>query len=239
MKIGVITPTRGIRPAFLERCKFYVDRQTLKSTHLIVDYPQKRFPHDLTDRYRFGLEKLKSECDLIFFMEDDDYYPPNYLEEMVQAWEECDRPELFGIGETFFYHPELQSIWYKRHEDDGPCAFQMCIRSDAVEKIDWSLVGPLFTDAGLWRQKHIDGQTVIFGKPLSIGIKHGRGLCGAGGHNAWFYKDRESRAQSVNPNFPNGPDEWVRYDVGGLWLRNAIGDDAEWYEQFAKNRGIV
>ncbi len=243
MRIGVITPTRGTRPAFLERCKYYVSRQTVPVEHLIVDYPQKRFQYDLTDRYRVGLKKLENKCDLIFFMEDDDYYPSNYIETMVNEWKISEEPEIFGIGESYFYHAEEKFVWYKKHPETSSCMYQMCIRADAIKKIDWSLVNDLFTDSGLWKQ--LKWGNITIGMPLAIGIKHGRGECAAGGHNRWFYINRQDPA-NLPINHPklnydqskstSGPHEWVLQDPDGSWLRSAIGADAEWYENFARNK---
>lgn len=224
IRVGTITPTLGARNEFLDRSRFYMEahRQTLSPVQaLVVNYPQVRFPHDLTDRYRRGLETLKDRCDLAFFIEDDDYYPPNYLELMTAAWRQLGKPDIFGIGETYFFHPQNGHVWYRKAPaGESPCAYQMCIRTDALEKIDWSMVDDLFTDVGLWRQ--LKGVTVTFGKPISIGIKHGKGICGAGGHNLFFYEDQMRKHGSDRTK-----ETWAAHDPE--WLRSVIGDDAGWY----------
>ena len=234
MKIGAIVPTRNLRPVLLERNREYRERQIIPiDVTEIVDYAQKRFPYDLTERYRYGLEKLADKCDLIFFMEDDDYYPENYIAAMMEYYEKAGSPEVFGVGETFFYHPELRYAWYKYHPEEGPAAFQMCIRSDAIKKIDWSIVNDLFIDAGLWKQ--LEGKTVQFKDPNAIGIKHGRGACGAGGHNRWFY---EARMKKIGSDL--SADEWVIHDPDGTWLRDTIGtEDSDWYFHFGENMGMI
>ena len=222
MKIGVITPTTGKRPILLLRNRYYMGRQTVKPDAMVILTDDLR----LTDKYRKGIELIKDKVDLIFFCEDDDYYPPEYFETMLSEYKKAGSPDVFGVGETFFYHPELQGVWHKEHSSEGPCTFQMCLRSDAVDRIDWSQINHLFMDAGIWRQ--LKGEVVKFGRPLAIGIKHGRGICGAGGHNKWFYDDK-SRLQSET--------EWAKYDPE--WLRKMIGDDADWYEEFGRNGEII
>lgn len=232
LKVGVIVPTLGKRPALLDRAKFYIGRQTVQPAEtIIVDYPQKRKPYDLTERYRFGIERVKGSVDVMFFMEDDDYYPPHYIETMLKLYEDAGIPQAFGIGETYFYHPELRRVWHRSHPAAGPCAFQMMIRSDAVKEIDWSLVNDLFIDAGLWRQLH--GQVAYWHRSspyiMALGMKHGRGPCAAGGHTPSLYNDAEKR-----------DDEETWADPDFSWLRSKIGlHDASWYETFASNRSIV
>lgn len=223
MKIGIITPTHH-RPYLLNRASFYIKRQTLEPSCGFIAPGEE----SLKEKYRQGLEALKDKVDLIFFMEDDDYYPANYLEKMVELYGWAGKPEIFGIGETWFYHPEFRAYWYYLNQEDNSCAFTTCIRSDAVDKIDWSTIDDVFVDAGLWRQ--LQGETVTFGKPFAIGIKHGRGKrCLAGGHTKWFY-DEKSKLEK-------GSREYAEYS--DTWLREHIGADADFYDEFGKNRGLI
>lgn len=219
MKIGVVTPDRNDRPKFLERCKYYVKRQTVKvDFHEIVNYPQKTFPIDITERYMIGLNNLKDKCDVILFMENDDYYAPHYVERMIQRWKEFGSPELFGIGETYFYHIGSQHYWHREHTERA-CAYSTMIRADAVHKINHSTYDRLLFDMGVWRQ--FQGPTCLVTPPITIGIKHGFGVCGAAGHNAWFY-DKDPRSHK---------------DSHYKWLTAQIGEeDAEWYREMAKER---
>ena len=160
MKVGVITATNGKRPYLLNQCVEYIDRQTYKvSEYLILQSPEET----LKEKYKQGLEYLQSKTDIVFFMEDDDYYPPNYIEKMLDMYEWADKPEIFGIGETWFYHPEFRAYWYYKNQDHNACAFQTCVRTDSLGKIDWNQIDDIFVDAGLWRQ--LEGNTVELGKP--------------------------------------------------------------------------
>ena len=222
MKIGIITATSGERPHLLKRCIEYVKRQTAQ-----VDIHNIQIgPGTLKEKYKEGLEKLKDKADLIFFFEDDDYYPANYIEKMLEFYDWAGSPEIFGIKETWFYHPEFKAYWYNKNENIYACAFQTCVSSRAVDKIDWSMIDDVFVDAGLWRQ--LEGDAIEFGKPLSIGIKHGRGKTLASGHNKWFFDDK-SRLQTKG--------EYARFD--DTWLENIIGEDAKFYEEFGANKNLI
>jgi hypothetical protein len=222
MRIGVITATSGERPHLLKQCIHYVQRQTVKSSiHLIMNGPET-----LKTKYKNGLDQLKDKVDIVFFMEDDDYYPRNYLEKMLEYRDWAGDPDIFGIKETFFYHPEFKAYWYKLNEKEEACAFQTCVKTSAIEKIDWSLIDSVFVDAGLWRQ--LEGSTIELGQPLSIGIKHGRGKTLASGHNKWFFEEK-SKLQSNK--------EYAKFT--DTWLREMIKDDAEFYEVFGANRNLV
>lgn len=223
MRVGVITATSGQRPHLMAQCWKYIDRQTIRPiVRLVLNGDET-----LKEKYRRGLEEMKGDVDLIFFMEDDDYYPSNYIEKMLELYEWADKPQVFGIGETWFYHPEHRAYWYYKNQDGNSCAFSTLVRADAVDSIDWNTIDDVFVDAGLWRQ--LEGQTVELGKPLCIGIKHGRGKCLASGHNKWFFEEKAK--------LPKGSDEYAVFS--DTWLREQIGDDAGFYEEFGANRELI
>lgn len=127
MRVGVIIPTRGARPNLLARTLYYLERQTWKANIVrVVDHPPKNVHHDITERYRMGLEELAPKCDVIFFMEDDDYYPANYIEQMCSFYRIYKNPLVFGIGETYFYHPIHQAYWHLKHPKRA-CAYSMLV----------------------------------------------------------------------------------------------------------------
>lgn len=224
MKIGAIIPTRNNRPRLLEQCKKYIDRQILKFDQvLFVDYEQTRFPIDLTDRYRFGLNRLQGKVDLIFFIEDDDWYSEDYTQKMVELWQEEKKPLLFGLGETYFYHPIVKAWWYREHKERS-CAYCTVIHNDLIDKIDFSRMDPLLFDLRLWQQlgKKFGKTSKPKSHLITVGIKHGKGHCGAAGHGKWFY-DKEPQA---------------RKDPQMDWLYSKIGDDIDFYKEFAKEKWV-
>lgn len=218
IRVCAITPDRGDRPLFLERCQYYMRRQTLPIDHYVMNYAQKTFPIDLTERYLHGLNELKMQYDVFFCIENDDYYSPGYIETMIRRWEQFGRPEVFGIGETYFYHIPSQSYWHREHLERA-CAYSTMLSARAIDKIDGKSYHPLLFDMGIWRQ--FKGPTCLVSPPITIGIKHGFGICGAAGHNEWFYNHDKTSLKDSNYK----------------WLTDQIGEeDAEWYIEMAKRR---
>ena len=105
LKVGVIIPDRGDRPDFLKHCLSMMDKQTRKPDFIeVVNYEPKGHGYDLTQRVRHGFEKLQNKCDCVLIIENDDWYSPNYIYIMVNAWEDAGMPAIFGTAYTYYYH---------------------------------------------------------------------------------------------------------------------------------------
>lgn len=221
IRVGAVTPTRNNRPRLLERCQYYLHRQTHPVIlHDIVDYPQKTHPHDITERYMYGLKRLKDHVDVVFLIEDDDYYAPHYVETMLNRWAQFGKPLTFGVGETYFYHFPSQFYWHREHPERA-CAYSTMVTSEVVDKINPTSASytQLLFDMGIWRQ--FPNPTCQVWPPITIGMKHGFGVCGAAGHNEWFYNHDK---RSIK-------------DQDYKWLRAQIGEeDTEWYIKTAMER---
>lgn len=185
MKIDVVIPTRGERKEFLDfALNELIPRQTMQPNDVILVDHKPKGGNDLLERYRMGI--TQSKADLIIFWEDDDYYAPNYIEKMAAHWVDCEKPEIIGIGETFYYH--LKDLRYKHHSHpERASACNTAISQEAKEHINWRTYKGHF-DLALWRD--LNGRT--FYEPTSLGIKHGIGLCGGRGHSG-NYMDTDDR----------------------------------------------
>ncbi len=184
MKIAVIIPDRGDRPAFMENCMRQLKRQTLLPESIIImsDPPQDD-KVDITLRYRLGYDICRGRgIDLIAFIENDDWYSPHYLEVMAGAWEKS-RPDLFGTNYTIYYHLKLRK-YFKMQHDQRASAMNTFIKPDL--EITWGKDHDPYTDAWLWMgpfTTHLSKQLIIDQHPpLSIGMKHGIGRCGGDYH---------------------------------------------------------
>ena len=195
MKIAVVVPTRGDRPDFLSHCKRQIHRQTLPPDEIIfVDYePVKIGIVDLTARYRKGIAEARQKgCSLIFFWEDDDWYGEKYLEWMVENWSRKGKPEVFGIEVSYYFNLKLM----KGTMFDHPGRSSMFCTSLHIPEHKWNSLGwPLdserFLDLWIWRKWPLTKIAINFTDTVhTIGIKHGLGLTGGGGHNtdATFYR---------------------------------------------------
>ena len=189
--IGVVIPTRGDRSDFLERCLMMLDRQTLKADETcIISESPKSEDKDITYRYRKGFEKLFAKgCTVVFMIEDDDWYSPEYIETMYTHWINSESPDVFGIGETTYYH--LGRNTYSRMIHPNRSSAFSTMVSKAVLDIDFPDDNYPFLDLELWKQ--LKGKTFIPDENICLGIKHGVGVCGGRGHDDDFKYDNQDK----------------------------------------------
>ena len=187
IKVGVIIPDRGDRPKFMDNCERMIMAQTIVDNKnydievFHVDYPAKSDKCDITQRYRYGYEsEVMQDRDIIFFIENDDWYSPSYMEYMIAQWI-CGKPDLFGTNYTVNYHLGLKKYFTMRH-DQRASAMNTMIRGGM--KFQWPLDHDPYTDQWLWmRQNGI--QTKKTFEPsslLSVSMKHGVGKLGGRYH---------------------------------------------------------
>jgi glycosyltransferase involved in cell wall biosynthesis len=179
MKIAVLIPTRGNRPELLENCLRMVRSQTVTPDHieLVIDTPisSKR---DITWRYRIGYDRLRDKgFDVIFLMEDDDWYAPDYIETMLKEWEVAGRPDIFGTRYTIYYHLKLYK-WMIMHHNTRSSAMSTLIKPDL--NFSWCPDDEPYTDAHLWRT--LRGTVFRPSKHICLGIKHGTTMTGGASH---------------------------------------------------------
>lgn len=188
MKIGVLVPDRNDRPKFLRQCLRMIGGQTLKPDFLfVVNYEPISKDFDLTQRVRRGFDTLKNNgCDVVFIMENDDFYSANYIETMIQGFKEAGEPFIFGTNSTIYYH--IKKREYKNLNHDGRASLMNTIlRTDAP--VIWPKDDEVYLDLYLW--KTIPGKTFSPSSIVSLGIKHGVGLCGGNGHYQMRYKEKD------------------------------------------------
>lgn len=197
MKVGVLIPTRGDRPLFLENYLRMVRTQTHQPARIhVVDYKPFSNSCDISQRYKLGYTLMTgfNDVDVVAFMEDDDYYAPDYLETMVKAWENHGKPDIFGTNYTIYYHIRLRK-YYKMTHHTRASAMNTLIKPGL--KINWPKDDDPFTDLWLWTRSGLEGKTFDPGRHISIGIKHGVGLTGGQSH--------VDRLDRYNP--PRGTDD--------------------------------
>ena len=197
IKIGVIIPTRGDRPELLSKCLHQLDKQTLKpDTIELVNYPPaKEDECDITWRYRIGCNRFisKKSADVVFLIEDDDYYSLDYIETMMNEWEKNKKPIIFGLGQTTYYHLGIKK-WQLMDHPHRASAFCTMLTIDGIKNMKWPKDDYPFTDLELW--KILKGKTTTTKEQLAIGIKgHKNGtLFGGMGHYSerFGYKNDDS-----------------------------------------------
>lgn len=204
MKIALLIPTRNDRPGFLENCKRLIKNQTIQPDHIeIVDFEPLSGACDITPRYRFGYEKLsKMGFDVIFLIEDDDFYAPNYIETMLYEWEKADKPDIFGTTYTIYYNIR---VWgqFTMHHHQRSSAMSTLIKPNL--NIVWPLNNDPYTDVALYNQ--LDYKLFTPKELICIGIKHGVGLCGGQTHTEGLER------YTSNTGIPDPNKEWLKNNI--------------------------
>lgn len=180
LKIGIIIPDRKDRPKFMQNCLRMIKAQTLQPEiiHIANEKPVSA-EKDITKRYRTGYDALRARgLDAIALMENDDFYHPTYLQYMAEQWQKHGKPDLLGTAYTIYYHLKLKA-WFTMNHSLRSSAMNTFIKPDL--NFDWCVDSDPYTDLHLWMRSGLKG-VVIKPPILSIGIKHGEGLCGGRNH---------------------------------------------------------
>lgn len=180
-------PTRGDRPMFLEHCKKMMAYQTKKPVMIeIIDSKPVNDNCDITLRYKTAYNSLfYSDIDLIAFIEDDDWYSPEYLEKLSDAWISYGKPDLFGTNYTIYYHIKLRRYFIFQHEQRSS-AMNTFIKPGL--SFDWPADDDPYTDAHLWGLSNLNKVVFQPDKDYSVGIKHGMTLTGGHFHNSRLHR---------------------------------------------------
>jgi len=200
MKLGVLIPTRGDREKFLNHSKFLLSQQTIKPDEInIVDFKPSDGNRDITKRYRIGCEDLfnNKKCDLVVFWEDDDWYSPKYLETIKNNWIDSGKPQIIGVGKTIYYHilTKKYLIVNHPHKSSACCT---AVTKDILD-IKFPPDNYPYLDKEIWGQ--VKSKKVInVDEFYHVGIKHGFGLVGGGGHpKEWSkYENEDTDSSFLN-----------------------------------------
>ncbi len=179
---SIIIPDRNDREEFTAHCYEQIRLQTVHPAQIIhVNYPPQKRTFDLSERLQYGLKR--AETDLVFFFENDDYYPDDYFERMLPMMSGAD---IGGIDRTIYYN--IRTLNYKELKHFDPprssLAFTV-IRKSRFAKFAWPDNSNPLIDMALWEyaRKHLRLRITLDTYPVSI--KHGVGLCGV----KWHYRD--------------------------------------------------
>jgi hypothetical protein len=123
---------------------------------------------------------------LVFILENDDAYQPNHFEKFGSM-----TGDFFGDEMTYYYH--LKSRTFKSmHHPGRSSLFTTGFRISTLEGFQWS--GDQFLDLRLWDWATKHKLKKQFAHTGAVGMKHGLGKCGGGGHKQTFQnRDTEMR----------------------------------------------
>lgn len=175
MKFCTITPDRNDRPELTEFCKFQLSRMEVKPDHsFFIDYKPKNDNVDIVARVWQGIyEASEMGFDLVFIVENDDFYGTNYFNSIPDA-------DFIGTPETFYYN--LRNKTYQVFEHAGRSSlFTTGFKISALRGFKPNY-NSRFLDIDLWRHAFDKKLTTGWRETAAIGMKHGIGLCGGKGH---------------------------------------------------------
>jgi len=222
LNIHAIIPTRGDRQQFVEFAVKQMENQTLKPDMIsVIDYTPKDTRVDLASRFQYGIEQaLQAGADVIFFIEDDDFYSAQYIETMIQMWIGADKPSLFGLDTTIYYHLGLKMAGWIKHE--GRASMYSTMITKDFNMSVWPNDPERFVDLKIWKRTQ-DKKAVAPMDALCLGIKHGHGKCGGSMHdpNKFIRMFREK-------NLPDNSLNYLKRMTGpGFWFYRAIMNEQE------------
>ena len=206
LKVGIIIPDRGDRPDFLENCKRMIKNQTYNDVYTyVVNFFNSTNEVDITKRYKKGYELYSGRgFDCLLLMENDDYYAPDYIETMLNKWVEIGKPDLLGTNYTIYYHLGTKKHFTMHHKRRAS-AMNTLIKPDL--NFDWCKDNDPYTDLHLWMRCGLKGITFKPEKIISIGMKHGVGMCGGRNHvdylNRYVNDDSELNFLKENIDQPS------------------------------------
>lgn len=202
IKFAVIIPDRGDRPKFLAHCIELILKQTIQPDHVeLVNYKPLSEKKDITQRYRIGYDNLRGKgFDVIFFIENDDFYKSNYFETMITEWVKAGKPNLFGTRYTYYYHIKLFA-YFKMQHIERCSAMSTMIKPDL--NFNWCVDEQPYTDTHLWSVAQIENKvTFLPDSILCLGIKHGIGITGGDCHANRLERFKINKGQvDVNKEF--------------------------------------
>ena len=179
-KVVLITPDRNDRPLLLDHCRWQMERQTVKPMdHLVINYDPKPGVVDIVPRVRMGVNLARDlGAEFCMIIENDDYYPDNYVETVLKALERfdvvgCDRSIYYSLQQNcmrIFNHPGRSSLYLT--------SFRISVMND----FQWPEDTMLYFDIHLW--KEIRGRRGFINFPETpVGMKHGNGFSPGNYHN--------------------------------------------------------
>jgi hypothetical protein len=214
-KILLITPDRNDRPELLEHCRYQMSRQTVRPyDHIVVNFEAVPGVVDIVPRIRKGVTIAQQlGADICMIIENDDYYPDNYVE-VVQR--HLERFDVTGCDESIYY--SLQGNCMRTFRHPGRSSLYLTsFRTDAFKCFTWPEDEMLYFDLYLWTT--IPGRRGFINFPYTpIGMKHGSGFSPGNYHNG-----------IVNGSGMKG----MVQDPGRNWLKKHTRKESfEFYQSF-------
>lgn len=215
MKITALTCT-GDRPVCLGLLSKWIANQTMQVDQwLVIDDGKEPFMPSLDCDYIYRKPEENEQGqtlniniktalphiagDIILFMEDDEYYAPDYVKTMV---EKIQHYNIVGICKSKYYHMPTRT--YFAHRNCGHASLaQTAIRKETLPILEEVLNGDAFIDIRLWER-----------------------LCNGNPENKQFIKNFNTQGTVVNNQavlFHDGDEDCLYVGMKGMPGRAGIG----------------
>lgn len=172
------------------------------STLLMDGFP-KTNNYDIIPRIREGINDAKiGEWDFAFIIENDDYYPDDYIKNILPL---LDGLDFIGWQNTFYYNIKTRRYSRLEHETHSSL-FCTGFRLSALDDFEWPPDDYPFLDIALWKHAKQSGKNwkLLRTDNPCVGIKgHGMGKMGGKGHRM----------------------ELMRADPDMKWFRDKLNDE--------------
>jgi len=234
--ITLITPTGG-RPEAFKLCELYMSRQTYKGAvqWIVVD---DAFPPTVCTReqdyfrgprawvegintHRFNMEEALKHIDpsseYILFIEDDDYYSPQYVEAMIGYLQHA---EIAGLSNSRYYGLHVPG-WKLMKNYAHASLSQTAIRKSMLPRFKQAVdSGDLYFDSYMWKRVVDDFVPclLVANSSLAVGIKGMPGRAGITGSHR---------------------DKGYMVDSQGKKLEEWIGADVKYYTSFMRKTKVL
>jgi len=191
-KVAVITPTRGDRPQLIRAWRKMMDYQTVRPDKVyLIDRKPKIEGEDQRERIHEGVELAKKDgITHIIIMEDDDYYPPDYIEKVLGAW--GTQHIIGGYYYPIYHLKDRNRVVYNMDMkmNTGIVAPPLNSTAFTVKFWDSFMQGDFaYTERNLdlemwkWAHEINTPYKFIYDPDLMISIKHGIGKVAGGNHS--------------------------------------------------------
>lgn len=207
----------------LDFCNHQLFRMIGLHNRVLANYNPVNDKCDLVPRIKHGIERSKktwktldpgdadrkfvvtvvdSEMDFAFIIENDDYYPSYYIQNLLPH---LDGLDFIGWQNTFYYNIKTRRYSRLEHETHSSL-FCTGFRLSALDDFEWPKDDYPFLDIALWSHAKRSGKNwkLLRNDNPCVGIKgHGMGKMGGKGHKM----------------------ELLRADPDMKWFRNKLNDE--------------
>lgn len=177
MRIICVTPDKGDRPELLDKCrKLMSDQSRRPDEHITITSDD-----GITGNVRKGIQQaIDMGADIIPIIENDDFYPQNYIELIESKWEED--AMLLGFSATTYYHIKFRM--YRNMMHPSRASLMQTVFSPNIDLSLFPDDKEKFLDLHIWKQ---DVKKILLPYSPALGIKHGIGASGGAAHRSSFW----------------------------------------------------